>query len=311
MTAMPPLHIGEVNASFTKPISCAILRIKKSSLYTRGAEITYSAYGLPLSKTCSIADTLGTLNPFRYRGYIYDEETGLYYCNSRYYDPSVGRFLNSDTEEVVLASLETPHWDKNLYAYCDNNSVIREDSDGQWWHIVVCAAINGTVSAIITMADGGDFWDVTTSFLVGNITGALAAGGGVAGVIGASVISGAYTGVDAYYEGATVEASIACGVVSAAATASSVGSGLTFAEEFANITIEPIVSVLVAGTFDVGYTIAGSAITSGIAKTNSRYIWTFSRSPVTSTTTYYISSGYSPTTGVFDYVSTSAYTRRI
>ena len=50
-------------------------------------EYTYDAWGRPLSKTGTKADTLGTLNPFRYRGYVYDEETGLYYLRSRYYNP--------------------------------------------------------------------------------------------------------------------------------------------------------------------------------------------------------------------------------
>ncbi len=59
-------------------------------------EYTYDAWGNPLSCTGSPADTLGKKNPFRYRGYVYDEETGLYYLNSRYYDPRVGRFICSD-----------------------------------------------------------------------------------------------------------------------------------------------------------------------------------------------------------------------
>ena len=44
-----------------------------------------------------MASTLGAKNPFRYRGYYYDTETGYYYLNSRYYDPVTGRFLNAAT----------------------------------------------------------------------------------------------------------------------------------------------------------------------------------------------------------------------
>ena len=50
-------------------------------------EYKYDAWGRMLSKTGTMTSTLGTLNPFRYRGYVYDEETGLYYLRSRYYNP--------------------------------------------------------------------------------------------------------------------------------------------------------------------------------------------------------------------------------
>ena len=59
------------------------------------ARYTYDAWG---KCTVQNADgwTAGDANPFRYRGYYYDTETGLYYLNSRYYDPEVGRFINAD-----------------------------------------------------------------------------------------------------------------------------------------------------------------------------------------------------------------------
>ena len=75
------------------------------------------------------------LNPFRYRGYYYDVETGFYYLQSRYYNPSWGRFLNMDDSGVITA---TPMGltDKNLYAYCDNNPVMRMDGNGDFWETV-------------------------------------------------------------------------------------------------------------------------------------------------------------------------------
>ena len=51
---------------------------------------TYDAWGNPLTTTGTMAGTLGKLNPFRYRGYVYDAETGIYYVASRYYDPERG-----------------------------------------------------------------------------------------------------------------------------------------------------------------------------------------------------------------------------
>ena len=53
----------------------------------RVVEYRYDAWGRILSKTGTMADSLGTINPFRYRGYVYDGETGLYYLRSRYYNP--------------------------------------------------------------------------------------------------------------------------------------------------------------------------------------------------------------------------------
>ena len=66
-------------------------------------------------------DDSGNLNPFRYRGYYYDRETGLYFLQTRYYDPVVGRFLNRDF--VNYADSQTING-LNLYTYCGNNPVM-------------------------------------------------------------------------------------------------------------------------------------------------------------------------------------------
>jgi RHS repeat-associated protein len=50
-----------------------------------------------------MASTLGVQNPLHYRGYVYDQETGLYYLQSRYYDPEIGRFLNADALIFLFA----------------------------------------------------------------------------------------------------------------------------------------------------------------------------------------------------------------
>lgn len=63
---------------------------------TEAVKYTYDAWGKPLGKTGAIAATLGMLNSLRYRGYVFDEETGLFYLRSRYYSPDRARFLNAD-----------------------------------------------------------------------------------------------------------------------------------------------------------------------------------------------------------------------
>ena len=59
------------------------------------ASYTYNAWG-----ECTVSnhtsDNIGDLNPFRYRGYYYDTETGFYYLNARYYDPQIKRFISVD-----------------------------------------------------------------------------------------------------------------------------------------------------------------------------------------------------------------------
>ena len=94
---------------------------------TQVVEYGYDAWGYPISKTDSLAATIGTLNPFRYRGYVYDEETGLYYLRSRYYNPSWKRFMNAD----ALVSNGKGLLGKNVFTYCNNCPVAQSDPTGQ------------------------------------------------------------------------------------------------------------------------------------------------------------------------------------
>ena len=89
---------------------------------TKMVSYSYDAWGKMLSKTGTLASTLGTIQPFRYRGYVYDEETGLYYLRSRYYAVNVCRFMNAD----ILLGKQLP-LQHNLYTYCNNSPVARVD----------------------------------------------------------------------------------------------------------------------------------------------------------------------------------------
>ena len=148
----------------------------------------YDAWGNILSITGTKATTIGRYNPFRYRGYYYDNETGLYYVSSRYYDPEIGRFINADTTDILTA---TPMGltDKNLFAYCDNNPVMRADHGGDFWHIVVGAAvgalIGGVVKAVSNAIEGKSLTDgLATAMLAGAASGALASTGvGIVGMV--------------------------------------------------------------------------------------------------------------------------------
>ena len=144
---------------------------------TQVVSYTYDPWGAPLSTDGTMASTLGAANPLRYRGYVYDTETGLYYLSSRYYNPVWGRFINADTATVVVASPDKANWDKNLFAYCDNNPISRKDDGGEFWHLVVGAAIGGIIGAVSAAASGGDAIDMAIGFLAGAGGGALAASG--------------------------------------------------------------------------------------------------------------------------------------
>ena len=92
-------------------------------------EYKYDAWGKPtLVRTLTTAyEALAELNPFRYRGYVYDEETGLYYLQDRRYDPVTVRFPNSDRYIGFKKSLKR----LNMFAYCGNNPVNCYDPTGK------------------------------------------------------------------------------------------------------------------------------------------------------------------------------------
>lgn len=96
------------------------------------AKYTYSAYGEVVSvrdasgNIINSATHIAMLNPFRYRGYMYDNESGFYYLRTRYYDPVVARFLNADG----LVSTGTGLGGYNMFAYCNGNPVMFVDPYG-------------------------------------------------------------------------------------------------------------------------------------------------------------------------------------
>ena len=169
-------------------------------------------------------EDLATKNPFRYRGYYYDQDTRLYYLKSRYYDPVVGRFITID--DISYIDPETING-LNLYAYCGNNPVMHIDANGNaWWEwllagLLVAACIVGAVftggatllgAAFIGAAIGGglsivsqgvnairtgslDFsWgQFALDMGVGALTGALGASG--ISRIGSTILGGVIVGV--------------------------------------------------------------------------------------------------------------------
>ncbi|MBM7868536.1 RHS repeat-associated protein [Clostridium pascui] len=96
----------------------------------------------------TLASTVGVKNPYRYRGYRYDTETGLYYLNSRYYNPEMGRFINADGYLGITGELLS----FNMFAYCSNNPVNRVDPSGQSW-LGAAAVAAVAVLTVVAIAD--------------------------------------------------------------------------------------------------------------------------------------------------------------
>ena len=173
-------------------------------LDSHGTELVkyeYNSWGKLLNLTDYSSNGLGRRNPFRFKGYYYDEELGMYYLNSRYYDPEVGRFISPDTTDIL--EVQDDLYDKNLYAYCDNNSVMRIDSSGAVWHLAVGAVVGVATQFVadvgIGLATGSSFGEVISSlslvdYAAAAIGGAIAASGiGFAGAVVANATLGGTT----------------------------------------------------------------------------------------------------------------------
>ena len=147
--------------------------------YNYGAWGNYSVHGADGKKTTD-ATFIGHINPLRYRGYYYDRETRLYYLQSRYYDFVNCRFINADTFATTDAN---GFLSANMFAYCENNPVMRTDETGEFWNVVIGAAVGGIISGLVAgitsyRQNGSVDWaSVAINFGVGAISGAIAATG--------------------------------------------------------------------------------------------------------------------------------------
>ena len=161
--------------------------------YESVATYEYDAWGNIVSSSGRLAE----INPLRYRGYYYDNETGFYYLQSRYYDPANRRFINADTYS------STDPGDAigcNMFAYCGNNPVMRNDYSGDaWWHWVVAtvAVVGLAVASVVTCGGAAAAAMTATALISGTCTTVPAA---------ATIITGAALGAGVAYAGSVVSA---------------------------------------------------------------------------------------------------------
>ena len=172
------------------------------------AKYTYDAWGKLLSvrdgnnQAVTSPTHIANLNPFRYRGYIYDTETELYYVSSRYYDPEIGRWINADNQ---IAGVGGEILGYNMFAYCMNNPVNMSDPSGNWpeWatKLVAAVAVVAVVAVVaaVTVATAGAGTAIA-AVAVGAAKGAAvgfvagAASGAAGGAISHRISTGSWSG---------------------------------------------------------------------------------------------------------------------
>lgn len=94
----------------------------------------------------AVVPTVTLINHTYYQGYIYDAETGLYYCHNRYYSPEYGRFINMDDPSVLTQNMEEP-LNANLYCYCFNDPINNNDPTGRSSYSVTGIGLQAEMSA--------------------------------------------------------------------------------------------------------------------------------------------------------------------
>ena len=131
------------------------------------------------AKVLTDPTSIANINPLRYRGYYYDAETGFYYLQSCYYDPAICRFINADTFATTDAN---GFLSANMFAYCENNPIMRTDETGNDWRLLAAKLAIGTLAIAIgvgfTAATGG----LALPALVAGIKAACVAGAISAGM---------------------------------------------------------------------------------------------------------------------------------
>ena len=150
------------------------------------ARYTYDAWGV-CTVTLDISPcAISAVNPYRYRGYYYDAETGLYYLQSRYYDPVVGRFICADDPDTLSFSVDCDSIiGNNLFTYCLNFPINNSDITGLWLARLVCglagAAVFGTLAYVVCKVVG--MFVPISKKTTAAITVAFAALGGIIGAV--------------------------------------------------------------------------------------------------------------------------------
>ena len=170
----------------------------------------YNSWGKTVSITGTLAATVGQKNPFRYRGYYFDAESGMYYLQSRYYDPEIRRFISADDVTTVITVNAGLNY-QNLYTYCSNEPIGRYDENGYFslpnWAKVAIGAVTTVAAVGVTVATGGFVLPVIASVAVSTAvgTGIGYITGGKSGALDGAADGFMWGGIGSF-TGSTIEA---------------------------------------------------------------------------------------------------------
>lgn len=141
----------------------------------------YNAYGQIVNVVDTSGINLSTINPFRYRSYYQDDETGWYYLNSRYYDSKCHRFITMDDIDYLGDSESVLSY--NLYSYCENNPIVHIDSEGNAAANIIGGIVGGVIGALLgyIIAEALNLKGWKKALLIGAVTVAGAVLGAVIG----------------------------------------------------------------------------------------------------------------------------------
>ena len=180
---------------------------------------------------------LAKINPFRYRGYYYDQDSELYYLLTRYYDPSLSRFMSIDSIEYLDSNSLNG---LNLYAYCLNNPIMNIDSFG-------CSAWS-------------DFWNSTGGKVLGTIltvSGVVALTIATAG-IGAAVATSLGGGLWASVAGSALGGAISGAIFGAGVSVATQGISKGYSNiSFQTVAVDTVVSAAIGGVMGGLFYIGG------------------------------------------------------
>ena len=236
---------------YQKNIFGDIIKIINSAGVVVG-EYSYTAFG-----ECTIVtnvNNIASTNPFRYRGYFLESNSGLYYLKSRFYNPITGRFISPDDTKYLQPDTING---LNLYAYCLNNPIMCVDDNGNAFITLGALFIGGLVAAIVGAGVGvgtaayndykedGEWFNGDWSDYVGRAVGGLVAGFGlgVCGVLGAGIGAAALAGT-------TAALFTASGMTMTLGSSLLIGSGVAFLTGAAGYSIRVGISKKEKFSFD-------------------------------------------------------------
>ena len=200
------------------------------------ATFKYDSYGNIISSSGSMADKV----KFRYRGYYYDDETGFYYLQSRYYDPSLCRFISADQYELV-GMLSQTLGQINLYAYCNNNPIMYTDESGEGIFavlmiLVVGTFVGATIGGVSGYLQGDTGWTLVKDIAIGAAFGF--AGTGLVVISGGTAFASVVLHASTVFGGVPISQAFAIGLLAYNCTMAIVGPLLGIEVELVE-TVEP------------------------------------------------------------------------